>query len=161
MTKCNFKNIGQLELYMDKKIRTTIDRCAMLAMDRLAQNMIDSVYDWQPEQYSRTYQALEAISRTEVVKVYGKYVVEIYFDYKKMQPEIRSGSWNAHSDFWGEWINNEQSASDIINWLENGTDNKYYSHPAYVFIKETVQWLQKEYVKIFKAYARQNGMNLN
>lgn len=146
---------------MDKKIKQTLDKCAMLAMDKLTQNMIDTVYDWQPEQYSRTYQALDAISRTEVAKVYGKYVVEIYFDYKKIQPEIRSGKWNAHADFWGNWINNEQSSSDIINWLEYGTSNEHYSHPAYGFLKETIKWLEKEYVKIFKTYARQSGMNLN
>lgn len=143
---------------MDKKTVQSLEKCADLAMDRLTQNVLDTVYDWQPKQYKRTYQLLESISRTEVAKVYGEYVAEIYFDYKKMQPIINDGTWNSHADFYGSWVNNEQSASDLVNWLEYGTENVYYSHEAHGFLKETIEWIQKEYRKIFKAYARQCGM---
>lgn len=157
VAKFNFSNFKQLELYMEKKIIQTLDKCADLAMDRLTQNIIDSVYDWQPKQYERTYQLLESVSRTEVKKIYDRYVVEIYFDYKKMQPIIVENKWNKHADFYGNWIQNEQSASDLINWLEYGTENKWFSHDEHRFYRDTLEWIQKEYRKIFKAYAKQSG----
>lgn len=161
MAKYLFKNKNQVFKYMDKKIIEILNKCSDLALEKLTQNVLDTVYDWQPKQYERSYQLLESISRTEVRKVYGRYVVEIYFDYKKMQPIINDGKWNSHADFYGNWINNEQSASDMVNWLEYGVDpehNQYYAQKAHGFLKMTIEDLQKNYRKIFKAYAKQCGV---
>lgn len=146
---------------MDKKIKLILSDCAEKAIEELTQNILDSVYDWQPKVYKRSYQLLEAISRTEVVKnVTGSYICEVYFDYKKMQPIINEGTWNNHADFWGGWITDEKSSSDLVNWLENGTNNKWYSHESYGFIRDTVEYMKNEFTNLFKSYARRNGLDL-
>lgn len=158
MAKIQIKNYKQLEEYANRKIKQTLDKCADVAMDVLTQNIIDTVYDWQPSRYERTYQLLQAVSRTQVNKVYGRYVVEIFFDYTKMQPILNAGAWGSHTDFYGNWITNEQSASDIVNFLEYGTNNKYFSHPSHGFIKKTIEWLDVELNNIFKDHIIKIGV---
>lgn len=161
MAKVQIKNYRQLEEYMSKKIKLALDECANQALDKLTQNVLDSVYDWQPSRYKRSYQLLQAISRTEVNKVYNRYVVEIFFDYTKMQPIIVGNGWNKHADFGGSWITNEKSSADLVNWLEHGTNNKYFSHPEHGFIKDTVEWLNNELNDIFIRYITKYGVLIN
>lgn len=156
--KVQIKSYKQLEEYMAKKIKLALDECANQALDKLTQNVVDSVYDWQPSRYKRSYQLLQAISRTEVKKVYDGYVVEIFFDYTKMQPIVVENGWNKHADFYGNWINSEYSSADLVNWLEHGTNNKYFSHPEHGFIKDTVEWLNNELNDMFKRYITNVGV---
>lgn len=158
MAKLRIRNYRQLEDYMGKKIKLALDECANQALDKLTQNIIDSVYDWQPSRYKRSYQLLQAVSRTEVNKVCDRYVVEIFFDYTKMQPIITDNGWNKHADFYGNWINNEQSSADLVNWLEYGTKNRYFSHPEHGFIKDTIEWLNNELNDMFRVYITKVGV---
>lgn len=157
MTSYKFYNMKQVNLYLDKKIKQVLDRCSDLAIEKLTQNVLDSVYDWRPNQYDRSYQLLEAITKTGVIKFGNTYTCEIYFDAYKMKSVINMPSeWNSHADMKNEWAGGE-----LIYWLEYGTkDNPYYNHDEHRFIRDTIKDLKKNYIKIFKAYAKQNGMNL-
>lgn len=151
MAKYRFKNLQQLNNYLEDRTQKALNKVAIIAMEKLKENVNNSVYGWTPKKYIRTGMLLNAISKTEATKTLsGRYTVEIYFDYLKLQPVINEYGWNSHADFWGGWISNDQSSSDIVNWLENGTNNKYFSHPAYGFIKDTIVELKAEYANIFR-----------
>ena len=65
--------------------------------------------------------------------------MNVYFNPQKIVPKIYEGAkWNAHADFWGNSI----EAHTLIKWLEEGTNNKYYSHEGYGFFKDTVEFIQ-------------------
>jgi len=160
MAKYRFKNFSQATNYINKKIEKSLTSVSIIVMNKLKENVEKTVYSKPPLEYQRTNQVLNSISRTKPILSGGKYTVEIYFDPLKILPIINEHSWNAHASFSGEWaMSNSVSSDNLIGWLENGTpNNKYYQHPAYGFIKETVEWLRGEYLRIFKEELKKNGI---
>lgn len=157
MKKYRFKNSTQmangLGIYVQKALNDACDECML----QLKTNIENSMYSWTPQQYKRTDQVIKSISRTKVVKNGNSYTATVYFDTKKIVPVINQGSqWNAHADFWG----NSVSGSDILNWLDRGTENDYYSHEGYEFMEEIFVWLDKELNSLLKKYLSKHGLRL-
>lgn len=154
-----FNNIKSLFAYMDNKIKRSLDDIGKEVMAKLRYNVNHSVYDWTPARYERTRQVLESISRLEAAWAGGRYVAEVYFDPMKIRPIIQSGKWNAHASFGGRWAMGDIAGSNLIAWLERGTpDNPYFQHEAHGFIKETVGWIEGEYLMLFRRELEKNSV---
>lgn len=157
MSTYKFSNMKQLRNTMNKYLKEILDEVANDCMSQLIINVSSSMYSWTPSRYKRTNEVLNSISRTKVESVNGMFVVKIYFDTAKIKPHIYSGStWNAHADFWGNTVGGE----DILNWIENGTDNKYYSHEGYEFFKETLEWVSLEINGLFRTALKNRGFTV-
>ena len=117
MSTYKFKNLKTLNNYLNKKISIALDNVASITLEKLKENVNNSVYSWTPKQYERTYQLLNAISKTKPINNNGKYTVEIYFDPLKIQPILNPYGWNAHASFKGEWTANSTTSYTLISWL--------------------------------------------
>lgn len=153
--KFNFSTYRQLEMYMENRLKKILNECAREAMEELKANIEENLYSWTPRKYERTRMFIDSVSKTKATKVGDRYECKIYYDTDKIRSIIRMpNSWNAHANFDNEWIGDE-----LIYWLEYGTpDNPYYQHPEYGFVRETLEWLQTEYKKMFKDKARKYGV---
>lgn len=146
MAKYKFTNVKQIEKYLEKMVVIGLDEVAEITKQKLIDTVENRLYDaWTPEMYERTGWLLQSISKTKVVKVYGRYVVEIYFDTRTMQPQLRYPNWNAHADFWGEW-----QGDKIAKWIEEGTENRYYEHDGIWAVRDTILWIKKEFNRLFR-----------
>lgn len=85
----------------------------------------DRTTDNDPDYYTPTYDFLNSISRLKPVSKNGNINIEIYFDPKKIPPEIRNDElWNAHMGLHGEYdsVYNGMSVSELLPfWIEYGT----------------------------------------
>ena len=157
MATYKFKNMKQLKNTMNTYLKKTLNEVADQCLSELRDNVKENIYSWTPSKYKRTYDVLNSITRTNVESNSGLMTVRIYFDTNKIEPHIYSGSaWNAHADFWGNTVD----GYDILNWLENGTDNEYYSHPSYSFFKDTIEWLHHEINGLFKKALQNKGLKV-
>lgn len=157
MKRYEFKNSKQMVNGLGIYLKKALDDVAEICMNQLKQNIEDNMYSWTPKKYKRTNQILKSISKTKTIKVNNLYVAKVYFDAEKIKPVIREGNtWNAHADFWG----NEISGSDILNWLDRGTENKYYSHEGYEFMEEIFVWLDQELNNLFREHISKYGLQL-
>lgn len=157
MATYKFKNMKQLKNTVNKYIGESLNEVADICLLELRNNVKENIYSWTPSKYKRTYEVLNSISRTKVESVSGMMTVKIYFDTQKIKPHVYGGNtWNAHADFWGNTVD----GNDILNWLENGTENEYYSHPEYGFFKETVEFIYHEINILFKKALRNNGFKV-
>jgi len=154
----NFRNTSDLGGYLKKQVEITLKNIANTAMEKLKENVQNSVYGWQPEQYVRTGQVLNAISRTSPTLSGGRYTSEIYFDATKIQPIIHADRWNTHASFSGEWSMKDLN-NNLIKWLEYGTpNNPYYAHEEARFLRDTIEWIQINYIELFKKGLAENGI---
>lgn len=157
MTTYKFKNMKQFNNTVNKFLKNALDEVADQCFLELKASVSENIYSWTPSKYKRTKEVLDSITRTRVEANNGRFVVKIYFDTDKIQPHVYNGSaWNAHADFRGNTVDGR----DILNWLENGTDNEYYSHPAYKFFSDTIEWLYGEMDVLFKKALQNNGFTV-
>lgn len=148
MAQYKFSNSKQLMNGVGAYIEKALNQVAIEVLNELKHNVQSRIYDFEPYQYDRTYQVIKSISKTAVKKSSnGMYEAIIYFDSMLIEPIIYSGgTWNAHADFLG----NEVDGNDIIKWLDGGTNNKFYSHIKTDFWKDTIEWVNREYSRMFK-----------
>lgn len=152
-----FSNMKQLKNTMNKFLKQVLSEVADECIAKLIENVNDTMYEWTPSRYKRTNEVLKSISRTKVEDINGISVVRVYFNTSKIKPHVYAGStWNAHADFWGDTVSGE----DILNWIESGTKNKYYSHDGYEFFKETLEWVNSEINILFKESLRNKGFTV-
>lgn len=159
MKQYKFKNSSQMMNGLGAYLQKTLNDIADVVLEQLKTNIEGSIYSWTTKRYNRTGDVLRSISRTKVSKDNkNQYSVIIYFDVNKIQPEIRDGNtWNAHADFWG----NEVSGGDLLNWLDRGTENRFYSHEGYEFMEEIFVWLDIELNYLFKEHIKKYGLKIN
>lgn len=144
---------------MEEQIRLSLDDIGKDVMARLKYNVEHSVYSWTPAQYVRTRQVLDSISQIKAVRVGGKYVTEVYFDPVKIRLIIYADKWNAHASFQGKWAMGDIAGSNLIAWLEKGTPgNPYFQHEAHGFIKDTLEWIEGEYLTLFRRELEKHGV---
>ncbi|MEG2546338.1 MAG: hypothetical protein RSA51_07245 [Niameybacter sp.] len=149
-----FSSYKQLKKYVDAKLVSVLDEIADEVLYELKASVEDHLYSWEPKKYERTGWLLESITRSKVALSFGEYKVSIYYDTNVLQPVLREDAWNAHADFWGEWV-----GEDLVWWLEKGTpDNPYYQHPEYAFIRDCTEWISGEYHEKFKKKLEARGL---
>lgn len=158
MANYKFTNTKQIEKYLEKQIIKALTEVADVVRQRLYDTVKNRLYDaWTPSQYKRTMELLKCISHTKVKKVYGSYVVNIYYDTKKIHPYVSDDArWNKHADFWGEDV-----SEYIPLWIEYGTDNQYFSHDGILAVEDTLEWISREYNRLFKEALLYKGIPLD
>lgn len=115
-----------------------------------------------PSMYDRTYELLDSISHSEVIKLNNDtYYVEIYYDTDKIRsyPRKENGlftyKWGQHTSFDGEDV-----SMWIPKWIEEGTpNNKFYQHEGTNSVEDTKKWLEKEYNRLFRIALKQKYGN--
>lgn len=152
-----FKNNKQLIKFMEKKLKAALDEVSDVALEKLRYHVENRLYDaWTPEMYSRTGELLKSISKTKVTKVYGYYVVKIYYDTNKIHPYVSDDArWNKHADIYGENV-----SEYIPLWAEYGTDNSLHNHDGIHAIEDTFEWISKEYNRMFKEILKHKGIKV-
>lgn len=140
MAKYTFQNKKQLLTTLNNQFKKTLDNVAKRCLEELEERVARNMYEhYTPTVYRRTIDIFDSISKTEVIRDKNEFLVAVYFNPQKIVPKIYEGAkWNAHADFWGNPI----EAHTLIKWLEEGTNNKYYSHEGYEFFKDTVEFIQ-------------------
>lgn len=146
MAEYLFKNMKQVNRYLEKQAKIGLEYCAYRAETKLKELLKKRVYEFEPEIYERTFELLNSISKSEVIKVHNSYYVEIYYDTDKIRSYPRDYPlWGQHTDF---------SGNDVSYWIpkfiEEGTDNKYYSHKGTNSIEDCKDWIKKEYNRLFR-----------
>ena len=155
MATYNIRNFKQLESYMNRVIRKCLIYCAGRTEMMLRRLLEERLYDFEPVMYERTYELLNSITQSEVVKLSnGTYYVEIYYDTDKIRAYPRendglSYKWGQHTSFDGEDV-----SEFIPLWIEKGTNNPYYSHKGTDSMEDTKKWIEQEYNRLFKIYLK-------
>lgn len=152
-----FKSLKQFNVFAEKIIKNSLDEISSNVLEKLKYNVENRLYDaWTPEMYSRTGELLKSISKTKVTKVYGYYVVKIFYDTDKIHPYITDDNkWNKHADIYGENI-----SEYIPLWIEYGTENSFYNHDGINAIHDTFEWISKEYNRMFKETLKYKGIKI-
>lgn len=150
-----FSNYTQIEKYMEKLIKETLDEISDIVKQKLYDLVEDRLYDaYSPSNYERTKELINAISKTQVAKTYGSHVVEIFYDTKKIFPYITGeGNWNKHADWYGNDV------SDLIPlFVEYGTVGSLWDRDGIFAIRDTQAWISKEYNRLFRETLKYKGI---
>lgn len=161
MAKYNFSNKNQLRRYLEKMVIDGLNYCCYRAEAMLKKLLQERLYDaYDPKMYDRTFELIDSISHSEVIKVNNTYYVEIFYDddmirsYPRKENGLYTYKWGQHTSF-----DNEDVSHWIPLWIEEGTDNKYYSHKGTHSIEDTREWLSKEYNRLFRIALKQKYGN--
>ena len=150
------KNVNQITKAIEPYIINALQEVANNVKQKLIDTVNDRMYEaWTPDRYSRTLELLNSISTTNVAKVYGRYIVKIYYDTTKIHPYMVDGQWNKHADFYGNDV-----SEYIPLWIEYGTENnKHYEHDGISAIEDVFEWISTEYNRLFASALKTTGMN--
>ena len=162
LAQYKFSNKEQLKKYLEKIAIDGLRYCAGRAEIMLKRLLKKRLYDaYDQSMYDRTYELLNSISHSEVIKENNNsYYVEIYYDtdeirsYPRKEDGLFSYKWGQHTSFDGE-----DTSEWIPLWIEEGTDNQYYSHKGTHSIEDTKEWLSKEYNRLFRIALKQKYGN--
>lgn len=161
MGKYQFSNKEQLRRYLEKMVKDGLEYCAWRAESMLIKLLEERQYDaYDPKMYDRTFELLNSISHSEVIKVNNLYYVEIYYDTDKIRSYPRQEGafgqyvkWGQHTDF-----GNEDVSEFIPKWIEKGTpNNPYYKHKGTHSMEDTRDWLKHEYNRLFRIALKKYG----
>jgi len=112
-----------------------------------------------PQIYNRTFQMLDAISRSEIKQKGNKFDVAIFFDTAKITPNyLGDGLWNEHMGFNGAGF-----TSGLIQTLEEGNPSPYspsYSNDGIEMFKNTSDWLEKKLPSIASKIFAKHGLKV-
>lgn len=146
------KLLKQIESKIDKEIKRALEKSSVEVEKRLRKYIQKEWYDsYKPEYYERTYQFINSITRTKVVNNRGRMSIAVYFDNDKIRASrSNKGLWNQHMS-----INGIDVSDAIVSWIEygNNPNNKpaaIYSYEGIGMIQHMVDWLEKEYTKLFR-----------
>lgn len=126
----DFVNVKALNKYVIKAINDILEDISFDIELELRHKVreayiSDRSRDDDPEYYTPTFDFLNSISRAKPVPKNGVINIEVYFDPKKMPPEMRNDElWNAHMGMSGQYENvyNGMSVSELLPfWIEYGT----------------------------------------
>lgn len=146
---------------MEKMIIEGLQYCCYRAEGMLKKLLEERLYDsYNPKLYERTYELLDSISHSEIIKSNNSYYVEIFYDTDKIRsyPRQQNGltyMWGQHTSFSGEDV-----SMWIPKWIEEGTpNNKYYQHSGTHSMEDTKKWLLQEYNRLFRIALKQKYGN--
>lgn len=138
-----------------------LEYCSYRAEAMFKKLLKERLYDaYDPKMYDRTFELIDSISHSEVIKVNNTYYVEIFYDADKIRayPREKDGlythKWGRHTDF-----DSEDVSYWIPLWIEEGTQNEYYSHKGTRSMEDTREWISKEYNRLFRLALQQKYGN--
>jgi hypothetical protein len=131
-----FRSLDSLFNYINKNIQTKLPQLTQQIEQTIKDYIMERHYSWQPSDYSHTYQYVNSLTVSKIRESSDGYEVELYFDTSKIQPlpHDEDRRWNKHMDMYGNPVN-----EFIPLWLEEGTNNPYYSHPGNHAIRDTYE----------------------
>lgn len=87
-----FKNMRDINLYLDKQIKIAIDRVADTMQSELLHSIEEEFYSvYTPAIYKRTYQFLNSSTRSHVKRIGNEFFIEVYVDYENLDYEDSTG----------------------------------------------------------------------
>lgn len=149
----NFYDISSLASKLAVDIRNAImkeafDACKNALIDQISR----TVYTGKPAEYVRTMELLKAVDITNISVSGGQASFTLLINATKLGVHIRHDTWNAHADFKGNDVR-----ESIPLWLDEGTNNKYYSHEAHGFFDKTYDQLDTQLVGVMVRALRSKG----
>ena len=157
MAKKKIRNLGQLELYVNKRLEKAMDEVG----DEVAKELGDYVFkNWyqargNPKDYNRTFQFLESVT-FQTMFARGKFFTEVFFDpdlIDAMYDEY--SSWNQHMS-----VRKEDVTEDIVGWIEYGQNSPLYSYDGIHMVENVREWCKKRYREMLKEKMASQGINL-
>lgn len=142
------RNKKELQNYLNNKLIQAMDRVGETALQHMKTFVDKQMQERVSEQsglYDRTYEYLQSIEKinAKLDKITGVISVVIYYNTDNIHPYIilpTDGLWNKHADFDGNSI-----AEFIPLWLEEGTNNPYYSHKPVGGIINLKEWVEDNF----------------
>ena len=139
-----------LETKMLRPLKYSVEAYGRLIQEIIKKELLNRWYNTDANEYVRTYDVLNSITTSKVVKVPNGYALSVYFDKDKIRAERVDGScWGQHISFnnditWGgmtigEWI---------PVWIDKGQNSDVYSFDGIEYVKTTMAEIQKSGKKI-------------
>ena len=154
-----FKDCNELHDYLEKKTKEIlIDKISKEVRATLIDNVEKMLYDAQNENeeyYERTYELINSIEVSNLIKVGNYYEIEIFFNTDKINPNVgRYGMLNQHMDLYGNDVSNM-----IPIWMEEGHGGIVEQKPLH-FTKATYEDIKNNYINIFNKYLEKIGIKI-
>jgi len=142
------RNKKELQAYLNDKLIKAMDRVGNTALQHMKTFVDKQMQERVSNQsglYDRTYEYLESIEKinAKLDKITGVVSLIIHYNTDNIQPYIilpTTGLWNKHADFDGN-----STANLIPLFLEEGTNNPYYSHEPVGGIINLKEWVEDNF----------------
>lgn len=162
----SFKNIKELEKYLNKKLQQAMDEVGETAWKHMYDYVADEM-DSRPENeevYKRTWEYLNSIDKTTPEIKNGTVTVKIFYNTDKIDPYIYVNKpFNAHADF-----DMVDVSSAIPLWMDygnydrtTGLPNKIHEHEPVGGIINLEDWVKKNFVTELKRELIRLGIPIN
>ena len=113
--------------YINEARKTLLTIIAEEVVVAMKNNITDTVYSKPEGDYERKFAMLHSVASKVTEDSFFTTEIEI-------SPEPDRMTYDYHS-----WYGSSDNRDMIVEWLNNGTDNKFYPHPAHNFIGLTAE----------------------
>lgn len=146
------KTYSELFKELEKLIKPNIQKIGEEVKNVLKRFIQTDLYDsYEPKEYERTFQFLEAVECTAAKKVGNKWQVKIFINPDKMDHFSADDDrfWLPHTSSIGDERGNTSFGSKdiaewLIYWLETGDNTSPYSRGEIGMFKKTKEWLEDD-----------------
>jgi hypothetical protein len=160
----------QIEKIIKKDIQDVLQHVASQTANKLYEIISYEWYDKHNDNglyYERTYQFLNAITKSDIRNIGDGFEIDIYIDYKDIYPMHASeeNQFNKHMS-----LDNSKNSGDtyagknigewLIDWIERGQDSPVHSEDGVFMFKKTREWLDKELSSIILYEFSKKGWNI-
>lgn len=150
----NSTDISHLASKLLNDVQSSIEKEVLKICEKALKDAImETVYSGSPGTYTRTMEFLRAVRVDKVSVGRTQATFEIIVDATMMGMKPPSGGkWGSHTSFSGQDVREE-----LVGWLNDGTSNKYHSHPAHKFFDRAEDGLDNKIVKAMASSLSANG----
>jgi hypothetical protein len=148
MGKKSFDSISELMKHLETCVLLDTQKIGNEIKNVLRNNVRVLWYErngmnWTPQDYERSWQLIDSITCTQVVKKGNTYNVTIFFDTDKIIPMYGTDDnpWTRHMSI----VDYSDVSEAIPLWMEEGNNNSsIYSYEGTYPVRETKEWIKDD-----------------